>query len=180
MKLDFIKYKGLKASISNLIEGKVSAILKKLNSLDHLSDFVKIITICLSKKFKGDETKLRNEFIDIFDKKEDLTDEFIDWLKIEIPKHLEQYMKNEDSPKKESPEKKKATEKKEGKKGILDRVKFPDRSKKSEGLKIKNNDQNDKKGKHRSDRRKRNQQEFEEGFSDSQEYSSRRKSKKKI
>lgn len=166
MKIDFNRHKGLKASISSLIEEKVSTILKKLNSLDHLSDFVKIITICLSTKFKGDEKKLRNEFVDIFDKNEELTDEFINWLKKEIPKHLEKHTAKNDSPKKESSENE--SPKKE-KKGIMDRVKFPDRSKKSDGLKDKPEDQNGKKGK-RSDRRKRNQKEFEDGFSDSDDY----------
>ena len=112
--------------------------------------------------------------MDIFDKKEDLADEFINWLKKEIPKHLEQFKNNELS--EELNEKKK--EKKE-KKGILDRVKFPDKSKKSDSLKIKESERKEKRLNVRDfERRKRNQEEFEDGLSESEDYGY--KSKKKI
>jgi hypothetical protein len=154
MKIDFEKNKELKQSVSELIKEKLSSILKELNSLEHLDDFAKIIMICLSKKFEGNEKKMREEFVDVFDKREDLTDNFIVWLKQEIPKQLEKHANSEESQKKEEAPKKE-------KKSILDRVRLPEKSKRKK---------NEKDDSRKYAQKKRNYREFEDDYSDSDDY----------
>ena len=168
MKLNYAKHPNLQDSIANLIKPKISEILKELNSLDHLDDFVKIITIFLSNKFEGNESKMRAEFMDIFENRDDLTDNFISWLKVEIPKFLKEKNIVLNEPKKEQ------TEKKDSGKGIMDRVKFPEKSKKENEEKPKKKREsrrnNQSGGKYKS---KRNYEDFEEGLSESDDYDNR-------
>lgn len=160
MKIDFSQNKELRESISELIKKKLSSILEELNSLEHLDDFVKIIIICLSSKFEGTEEKMREEFVDIFEKREDLTDNFIAWLKKEVPRHLERSRKADDQPKpSEAPKEPKS---------ILDRVKMPDRGKKAASGRNKDEGRKPNSGRH--ERKKRNREDFEDGISDSDEY----------
>ena len=177
MKIDFDNNKDVKEKISRLIESEVKKILEELGSLDHLKDFVKIIMICLSVKYKGDETKLKKEFMDIFEQREDLVNDFIAFLKNQIPKNLPAKIKRssresedrknrrkrkiieEGQKSDESHEEK--TEKK--RKNILDRLK---------PAKKKGDRKGDKRRDDRTERKrgKRSRSEFEDDFSDEEYY----------
>lgn len=87
--IDFEKHPNVREALSKLVKQKMRTMLGEGIGDEAFNDLVKIILICLSTKFGGDEKLIRDEFVEIFDNNKNLVSEFLDWAKKEIPVALE-------------------------------------------------------------------------------------------
>ena len=94
LNIDFEKYKGLHSVVVDLVKEEIKRVLRELDTLEHLNEYMSIIMYCLSSRFKGSEEKLTEDLLEIFESNEEITKEFIAWLKTEIPPCVSEFKKS--------------------------------------------------------------------------------------